>query len=86
MSLFPFPRIVFDPQVIVPIKRGIGDDVSWDRKQLKGKHALVHPSTQKEVFAVQFLEHRVAKFAPYTEGGVILTEDGYKKLTGKELP
>lgn len=84
MRLFPFPRIVDDPVVIAPVVRSINDDVSWDSKQLKGRHYLVFPSNAYEVFAIQSLEHRVQKFAPYKEGGVLLTAEAYKGFAGKE--
>ena len=85
MRLFPFPRIVDDPVVIAPVVRSINDDVSWDSKQLKGRHYLVFPSNAHEVFALQMLEHRLDKFAPLKEGGVILTAEAYNRLAGKEV-
>lgn len=83
MTLFPFPRIEIDPEVIMPSWSRFNNEQSFGRHQLTGKFRRVFPTTAFEVKLISDLEHRVEKFAPYSEGGVILTESAYQKITGK---
>jgi hypothetical protein len=81
--IFPFPRIEIDPWVIMPTQRSVGDDMTFDKVQLFGKFRRVFPSSAFEVQILASLKHRIDKFAPNSEGGVILTEAAYQNITGK---
>jgi len=81
--IFPFPRIEIDPEVIMPNPSRFNNEQSFERHKLKGKFFRVYPTTPLEVKILAGLEHRVHKFAPYTEGGIIISAEAYKKHTGK---
>lgn len=50
-------------------------------EDLKGNFWRVWPTNAKEVFAIQFLEHQLEKFAPHNGTGIILTEEACEKYS-----
>lgn len=83
MILFPLAKIETDPFVIVPeVKEGKAEE-SYTGMQLFGKFRRVWPSTGIEVNVIRKLAHRVHKFAPLKDGGVIISEDAFQNITGR---
>ena len=61
IPLFAYKQAITDPVVIDVTTRTGSQEPSFESRQLKGDFYLVRPSTAKEVFAIQSLEHRFDK-------------------------
>lgn len=78
--LFAYKQAITDPVVIDVTTRTGSQEPSFESRQLKGDFYLVRPSTAKEVFALQMLEHRVEKFAHKDSGAIVLTKTAVEKF------
>jgi hypothetical protein len=50
---------------------------------VQGRFYRVSPSTAREIFAIQYLEHQHDKYSPSEGDGVILSEAALAKLDAK---
>ena len=80
IPLFAYKQSVTDPVVIDVTMRTGSQEPSFESRQLNGDYYLVRPSTAKEVFALQMLEHRVEKFAHKDSGAIVLTQTAVEKF------
>ena len=78
--LFAYKQAITDPVVIDVTTRTGSQEPSFESRQLKSEHYLVRPSTAKEVFALQMLEHRAEKFAHKDSGAIVLTQTAAEKF------
>lgn len=83
MIPFPHSKTEIDPLVIaIEVKDGKAEE-SFTSFQLIGKFRRVWPTTGIEVAILQKLKHRLEKFAPFRDHGVIITEDAFQSITGR---
>lgn len=76
--MFDIIQKVKNPQVLKLVQlRGL---TFFESHELKGTFYKIRPSTAKEVFALQMLEHRVEKFAPAEGNGVLVTAEALAKF------
>jgi hypothetical protein len=78
MTLFPITQRIKNPTVIITERTETSEGIRAVQRN-EVMH-LVMPYTSREVFALQFLEHQVDKFAPASGNGVLITENAYRKL------
>lgn len=83
MIPFPHSKTEIDPLVIMPETKDGKAEESFTGFQLTGKFRRVWPTTGIEVAILQNLTHRLHKFAPFRDHGVILTEDAFQSITGR---
>lgn len=76
--MFDILQKVKNPRVLKPVQlRGM---TSYVPKQYKGTLYKIIPTCAKEVFALQMLEHRVEKFAPAEDNGILVTAAALAKF------
>jgi len=81
--IFPIATKVTDPLAIVPTEGRFNNDQSFSTAVLPGQFRLLFPTTWPEIKMLQRMEHRLDKFAPAKEGGVLVTEDAFQRYTGR---
>jgi len=79
MKLFPNAIKVTSPSVIVK-SVAANSTLNYSTDVKRGKFYLVQPTTAKEVFFLQMLEHNVQKFTPAVGHGVLITVDVFQNL------
>lgn len=68
-----------DPEVVIRTQAKERGRYDYDTGIVKGKFLRVKPETSKEVFAIQWMEHHVEKFAPARGEGILITVDAAEK-------
>lgn len=81
--IFPLAPKVTDPLAIVPCAGKFNNQQSFPLVTVKGEFRHVFPTTWPEIKAVQKMTHRVDKFAPAGQGGILITEEAFQNLTGR---
>ena len=68
-KLFPIRQKVINPDVITYQLNAASGKELYHNGVIRGEYWKVFPTNEKEVFALQMLEHRVDKFAPKINSG-----------------
>lgn len=79
--MFPTRLKAENPEVIMPEKKASGSSlVSYEHVRLSGIFFRVSPQSNREILAIQMLEHHREKFAPAHGDGVIVTFEALQKF------
>jgi hypothetical protein len=81
--IFSIATKVTDPMAIMPSESRFNNDQSFSARQLTGKFRHVFPTTWHEIKVIRGMKHRVEKFAPASNGGILITEEAFQNLTGR---
>jgi len=81
--IFPLATKVTDPLAIMPSEGRFTNEQSFSTRTLQGQFRHVFPTSWHEIKTLQRMKHRVDKFAPASNGGILITEDAFQAVTGR---